>query len=269
MPLSTAVCPTACPPAACSALDEGTNPDTFTVQVFRDSLAQNQARCVCAGRAWRLRSRLGIARRGQACTARTLFKPAGAARFQALVSCANEDYHYLSNVSTVQPLMLPCLPAHGSIPPRLPAVQQGQGGGVQAAAPAGDGAAAAGLPRNRGRLSGAPTAAGAERCRSGAGSGASGASGSGASSASGSGTSSSSRQCAVTAAGPRGRTSPLHCTLQLEALFPVAAFLPRPAACFLCAARAATSCCSHALQSVYRFLTSILQADHCNRAQKA
>ncbi|KAL4434309.1 hypothetical protein ABPG75_000750 [Micractinium tetrahymenae] len=25
------------------AVDEGTNPDTFTVQVFRDSLAQNQA----------------------------------------------------------------------------------------------------------------------------------------------------------------------------------------------------------------------------------
>lgn len=30
----------------CSALDEGTNPDTFTVQVFRDSLAANQARWV-------------------------------------------------------------------------------------------------------------------------------------------------------------------------------------------------------------------------------
>lgn len=33
------------PPAPCRAVDEGTNPDTFTVQVFRDSLAQNQARC--------------------------------------------------------------------------------------------------------------------------------------------------------------------------------------------------------------------------------
>ena len=33
------------------AIDEGTSPDTFTVQLFRDSLAQNQARCVggCVG----------------------------------------------------------------------------------------------------------------------------------------------------------------------------------------------------------------------------
>lgn len=30
---------------ACRAVDEGTNPDSFTVQLFRDSLAQNQARC--------------------------------------------------------------------------------------------------------------------------------------------------------------------------------------------------------------------------------
>lgn len=32
-------------PAVCRAVDEGTNPDSFTVQLFRDSLAQNQARC--------------------------------------------------------------------------------------------------------------------------------------------------------------------------------------------------------------------------------
>jgi hypothetical protein len=34
---------TACCPA-CRAVDEGTNPDTFTVQLFRDSMAQNQSR---------------------------------------------------------------------------------------------------------------------------------------------------------------------------------------------------------------------------------
>lgn len=34
--------PPTCP--ACRAVDEGTNPDTFTVQLFRDSMAQNQAR---------------------------------------------------------------------------------------------------------------------------------------------------------------------------------------------------------------------------------
>lgn len=39
----------ACLPLARRAVDEGTNPDTFAVQLFRDSLAANQARC--AGRA--------------------------------------------------------------------------------------------------------------------------------------------------------------------------------------------------------------------------
>lgn len=41
-------CMLRCCTRGCRAVDEGTNPDSFTVQLFRDSMAQNQARWVAA-----------------------------------------------------------------------------------------------------------------------------------------------------------------------------------------------------------------------------